>query len=80
MSNKGYLGKNDTYAKGGAVLGRTRDFMKEPDGADQKATGNVIYKNPDGPDQDYAKGKKGKSGGAPKARPDKSLPAVKPRG
>ena len=29
--NKGYMGKVESYAQGGPVLGRTRDFMKEPD-------------------------------------------------
>lgn len=31
MANKGYLSKNESFAEGGAVLGRTRDFLKEPD-------------------------------------------------
>lgn len=31
MSNKGYQGKVESFAAGGAVLGRTKDFMKTPD-------------------------------------------------
>lgn len=82
VMNKGHLSKSTAYAEGGAVLGRSRDFLKESDGADQ----NVIkrdggYKNPDLKSQDYGKpGGQGEDGGAPKARPDKSLKAVKPRG
>lgn len=29
--NKSYMGKRESFAEGGAVLGRTRDFIKEPD-------------------------------------------------
>lgn len=29
--NKGYEGKVESFANGGAVLGRTRSFLKEPD-------------------------------------------------
>jgi hypothetical protein len=44
------------YAEGGPVLGRTRDFIKEPDGADQRAGGFQVYKNPTAKeDQDYGK-------------------------
>ena len=51
------------YAQGGEVLGRTRDFMKEPD----------AFREDKGPGaaQDYA-------GGKPKGK-DKSLKTVTPR-
>ena len=51
------------YAQGGEVLGRTRDFMKEPD----------VFREDKGPGaaQDYA-------GGKPKGK-DKSLKTVTPR-
>ena len=29
--NKGHMGKDESFAKGGEVLGRTKDFMKTPD-------------------------------------------------
>lgn len=31
IMNKGYQGRTASYAKGGEVLGRTKDFMKTPD-------------------------------------------------
>lgn len=66
------------YAKGGPVLGRTREFLKEPD----------EFRDPDEhdvtPDKDQLYGKEGEgkgSGmyGAPKAPATKALKAVKPR-
>ncbi len=58
-----------TGAKGGAVLGRTRDFMKEPD----------VFRTDTGPGakQDYDK--TGKGGALSKTEGDKCLKAVKPR-
>lgn len=29
--NKGFQGKVESFAQGGAVLGRTKDFIKQPD-------------------------------------------------
>ena len=58
-----------TGAKGGAVLGRTRDFLKEPD-AFRSDTGP-------GAEQDY--GKTGEGGRLSKTSGDKSLKTVKPR-
>ena len=67
-----------SYAAGGPVLGRTRNFMKEPD----------EFRDPDhanpGADDDQLYGKSGEGkgngmcGGAPPAK-GKSLSAVKPR-
>ena len=59
-----------SYAAGGPVLGRTRDFMKEPDQFDG---GRMPPKNPTATPQEYGS----KGGYAPK---DKSLKPVKPRG
>lgn len=81
MDTKSYAKGGDVrtahYAAGGAVLGRARDFMKEPDGADQKLNGPEVYKNPDAAEQDY-----GKSAGASpmsKRTGNKELATVKPR-
>ena len=69
--NKGYSGKVESYAQGGPVLGRTRDFMKEPDRFRKGYQDNPpVVKT----DDDY-----GDKGGEPKGK-DKSLKAVKPRG
>lgn len=57
------------YAKGGAVLGRTKDFMKTPDEF-RTDKSNVS-------DEDWGKG--GKGGALSKRTGDKSLAAVKPR-
>jgi hypothetical protein len=56
-----------SYAEGGAVLGRTRDFMKEPDAftSDRKPP-----KPTDQPKQDY-------EGGKPKGN-SKSLKPITP--
>ena len=62
------------YAKGGSVLGRTRDFLKEPD----------RFRNDGGPDRDPTPEPtedvwgKGESNANPKGR-DKSETPVKPR-
>ncbi len=82
---KGEKPRDLEAAKGGSVLGRTRDFLKEP----------VEFRNPDegkrecpdvvgdtaDEDQKYAKSGIGAGSGCyppPKAK-DKSLPAIKPR-
>lgn len=54
---------NETFAKGGGKLGRTRDFLKGPD----------QFRTDKGVEQNYSKSGKG-SGGK-----DKSLAPVKPR-
>lgn len=77
VMNKGYMGKVESFAKGGQVLGRTRDFMKIPD---QFTDGRMPPKDKgraDDPEQDYEK--TGKSGKLAKPTGDKSLKAVKPR-
>lgn len=57
------------YANGGAVLGRTRDFMKEPNSFNAMRHGREEYT-----EQDYS------SKGSPAKRTgDKSLKAIKPR-
>ncbi len=66
MFSKGSAPQTASYAEGGAVLGRTRDFMKTPDEF-RDGTG----KN----DESWGKGSGEKM--TPK---DKSLKAVKPRG
>lgn len=79
--NKGYMGKNTEGAKGGASLGRTRDFLKESDGKDQKGFGKIPddgFKNPDLDEQDYSS-KKEASGIGKKRSGDKCLPLIKPR-
>lgn len=67
------------YAQGGPVLGRTREFMKEPDpfrqdGAREAAAQTAAVK-PKEQAQTYPKG--GAHSGPHKT---KSVPAVKPRG
>jgi hypothetical protein len=59
-----------TGAKGGAALGRTRDFLKEPS----------PFQTDSGPGakQDYDKS--GKAGALAKTEGDKCLKTVKPRG
>ena len=56
-----------TGAKGGAALGRTRDFMKESDGNDQnvvKRNGADAYKNPNDVENTYGKGGGGQAKGS----------------
>lgn len=80
MSNKGYQGKDETFAKGGAQLGRSRSFLKESDGKDQRGFGKIPdtgFVNPDKSDSTYSK--TGGPKGDVKAKPDKVLPTVKPR-
>lgn len=70
--NKGYMSKNDSYARGGAVLGRTTNFMKTPDTFREegdKATDEVYGKGSKAP-KDHVS--------APPAK-GKSLKAIKPR-
>jgi hypothetical protein len=75
--NKGYQGKVESFAAGGQVLGRTRDFMKIPD---QFTDGRMPPKDkgsPDDPPQEYTK--TGKGGKMSKITGDKELPCKKPR-
>ena len=69
---KGMKPVNMKYAEGGPVLGRTRDFMKEPDPFRDDGTSR---EGPDKTDQDY--GKKG-VGGAGKPNPTASCKTEKP--
>jgi len=73
MSNKGYMGKTESYAAGGEVLGRTKDFMKTPDRFRESRFGSKAE-----PETEDNFGKSGGKNEAPKAR-DKSLAPVKPR-
>ena len=91
---KGEKPRDAEYAKGGAQLGRTREFLKEGDGKDQTYASLEPYVNQDGPLQSYGKDRKYGKGGSPsstvhegegvvpvkaKRTGDKSLPAVTPR-
>ncbi len=58
--------QNASYASGGPVLGRTRDFLKEPDEFREDERGAK-----DDADQDYEKGKSKSS--VPKERTSKIL-------
>jgi hypothetical protein len=82
---KGEGAKMAHYAEGGAVLGRTREFMKEPspfrssmDGLPPK---NQILGEGGEPTNVYGKGGQGQAKGSEKNPPgkDKSLKTVKPR-
>jgi hypothetical protein len=77
MFAKGSKPKNADYAKGGDVLGRTRDFLKVPD----QFTDGRLPPNDEGhaddPEQDYDK--TGSGGKLSKVSGDKSLKTVKPR-
>ena len=82
VMNKGHLSKTESYAKGGAVLGRTKNFLKQSDGADQ----NVVkrkggYKNPTLEEQDYGKADntKHKDDVPTRRTGNKSLKAIIPR-
>jgi hypothetical protein len=83
IMNKGYQGKVQHFANGGEVLGRTRDFLKEPvefrRNEEGKRVSNDVVGDLADEDQKYAKSGsgtgKGEFGGAPKCR-DKSLPKV----
>lgn len=77
---KGSAPKDADYAKGGGQLGRTRDFIKESDGADQRVGGFKVYKNPNAEDEDYAKkGAHDKAACPPGEADTKKLKTVKPR-
>lgn len=75
---KGGMIKDASYAEGGAVLGRTKDFLKTPDrfrdSQFKKGTEDVFGKS-DGDSDDMASSK-----GVPTAPKDKCLTPVKPRG
>jgi hypothetical protein len=69
--NKGYQGKTESFAKGGAVLGRTVDFLKTPDRFREIRTAKQANETQD----NFGKG-------SSKANPkgaDKSEKPVKPR-
>lgn len=86
---KGYHGKDqDDRAKGGASLGRTRNFLKEADGQDQYSPKRHPYKNPDlkvqaygkaDGDDDDGKGRAGSSVKPKRVGDTKELKTVKPR-
>lgn len=72
---KSHGAKSCSYAKGGEVLGRTKDFMKVPD----KFRDSQFTKKTS---EDYGDGNTGIGPGkvtAPAVK-DKSLKAVKPKG
>lgn len=72
--NKGYESKVAHFANGGEVLGRTRDFIKEPDVfSDRK-----FKKQPETRDV-YGKGVDGARENAAPPAHGKALPAVKPK-
>jgi hypothetical protein len=80
MSIKGYQGKDTEGAKGGPGLGRTRNFLKETDGPDQRGFGKIPddgFVNKDVPWQEYHK--TGTTGELSKPTGDKKLKTVKPR-
>lgn len=75
IMNKGYMGKAQAFAKGGAVLGKESEFMKKPD----------RFRNDGGPNRDPTPeptednfGKVGGKDCAPVAK-GKSLKPVMPR-
>jgi hypothetical protein len=70
--NKGYMSKTESFAQGGVVLGRTKDFMKTPDTFREeggKATDEVYGKGSKAPRDHVA---------APPAK-GKTLKAVTPK-
>lgn len=70
---KGEKPRDASYASGGAVLGRTREFLKEDTPYLAGADDTLKKAPPHGQKQTYPKGK-----GAARTG-DKSLKAVKPR-
>ncbi len=77
MANKGYLGKTESYAAGGPVLGKVSNFMKMKDEFRDPDEGN-----PDADeDQLYAKSGPGAGTGEvkPPAAKGKCLPVIRPR-
>lgn len=74
VANKGFMSKSTGYAAGGPVLGRTRDFLKEPD----RFTGRAPPPNVKNQD-DWGKGDKNSNGNDAPAAVGKQLKTVKPR-
>lgn len=66
---KGETPRDAEYAKGGATLGRSRDFMKEPD----------AFRTDTGPSAKQEYSKTGKGGELSKLTGDKCLATIKPR-
>jgi hypothetical protein len=71
--NKGYQSKVASYAEGGAVLGRTRDFMKEPDRFRTSGLSDKKDPVPEPTEDVFTKGSAHSEGTS------KSLKPVKPR-
>ncbi len=71
--NKGFMGKNESFAAGGPVLGRTRDFMKEPD----RFRGGAAP-TPEPTEDTFGKGSSGGRNAAPAAK-GKSERPIRPR-
>jgi hypothetical protein len=78
--NKGYQGKTESYAQGGAVLGRNSSFMKTPDTFRGSLQPNPAPVKTDENWGKGASGKKGDGGPAAPAAKSKSEKPVKPRG
>lgn len=74
MDNKGYQGKTQHFAQGGAVLGKVSQFLKTPDQFREDKSKST--------DENWGKGTSGPKGdggpSAPAAK-GKSLPPVKPK-
>ncbi len=77
MANKGYQGSTAKYAEGGAVLGKTSEFLKSEDQF------RAAYHKDPGAGADKPYGKSGPNAGTGEVKPpsarDKSLSPVKPR-
>lgn len=80
MSSNGYAKGGDvrgaSYAKGGAVLGRQRDFLKESDGKDQHFFPGKKDTFLNNTENEYGKGDKADIS---KRTGSKKLATVKPR-
>jgi hypothetical protein len=77
---KGGAVQDASYASGGPALGRTRDFMKEPDRFRISGTVDGKWPKTDKPEPtEDAFPKSGKTGSLSKPSGDKCLPTVKPR-
>lgn len=76
MANKGYSGRSETFAKGGDVLGRVKDFMKTPNRFLESGADGRFQPKPEPTEDNF-----GKQGGRNEAPPahGKSLKAVVPR-
>lgn len=89
MSNKGYQGKEASYAQGGEVIGATSKFMKQPNRSEASRFMSVPdeFRNPDNAnpnadeDDKYAKSGDGQGTGfiKPPAAKDKSCKPPLPR-